>query len=240
MLINWESWQTLLAVARTGTLARAADALGIDATTAGRRVKRLEARLGRRLLERSGGVLVPTPACAAILPHLATAERALAEAQAATAGEASAAHARVVRITSVAVLCDHVLAPALPRLLAGRHLRVELIGGNRNLSLVRGEADVALRLGPPTGAGASARVVGTLCYAAYAAASADPDSLPWAGYDTTLAHLPEFRWTEAAAGRAGVAFRVNRTEAARSLVVAGLARRCSRVRRGRVIPDWCV
>jgi DNA-binding transcriptional LysR family regulator len=223
-VIGWESWHTLLAAARSGTLAGAAAALGIDPTTAGRRLKRMEERLGKRLFERAGGTLEPTPACAALLPHLAAAETALAEAEAIAPLETAAAAPRVVRITSVALICDHILAPALPRLLRDRRLRVELIGDNRNLSVARGEADVAVRLGPPAGAGVPARPVGTLRYAVYAAAGADPDTLPWAGFDTTLAHLPEYRWVEKAAGRAGVAFRVNRTEAARSLATAGLAK----------------
>lgn len=223
-MIDWESWHTLLAAARAGTLSGAAGILGIDATTAGRRLKRLEESLGRRLFERVNGALEPTPACSTLLPHLAAAEAALTQAELTSPAGDDGAKARVVRITSVALVCDHVLAPSLPRLLKGRRLRIELIADNKNLSLARREADVAVRLGPPTSNNRPSKLVGKLRYAVYAAAGRDPTALPWVGFDTTLAHLPEFRWVEREAGRQGIAFRVNRTEAARSLVASGVAK----------------
>lgn len=222
MTIDWEGWRTVLAVARAGTSAGAAVALGIDATTAGRRVRALEERLGRRLFEREGTRLKPTPICADALPSLEAAEEALARTEEATAGT-SPGRVRTVRITSVAPLCELVLAPAVPRLLVGRRLRVELIAENRNLSLPRREADAALRLGPPSG-GAPAERVGSPRYAVYVPRGRDPETPPWVGFDTALSTLPEARWIERAAGRDGPAFRVNRTEAGRALVAAGLAR----------------
>ena len=55
----WSDLQAFLAIARAGQLARAAHVLGLDATTMGRRLRRLEARLGASLFEqtREGQVL---------------------------------------------------------------------------------------------------------------------------------------------------------------------------------------
>ena len=47
--VPWNDLQDFLAIARSGQLARAAAAMGVDATTIGRRLRRLEARLGRTL-----------------------------------------------------------------------------------------------------------------------------------------------------------------------------------------------
>ncbi|ACA15044.1 transcriptional regulator, LysR family [Methylobacterium sp. 4-46] len=221
---SWDAWQTLLAVARTGRLSAAAGRLGIDATTAGRRVRRLEAALGRPLLAREGGLLVPTRTCLALMPRLEAAERALRE----VAGEAASDEApgpgwRPVRVTAVAVLCDHLLAPAVPRLLAARPaLGLDLIAEDRNLSLTRREADLALRLGPPARGAAAARPVGRLDYAVFAAAGEGaPERLPWAALDGALAHLPEVRFAERAAGRAGPRHRVSRLETLLRLTRAG-------------------
>jgi DNA-binding transcriptional LysR family regulator len=219
---EWEAWRTLLAVARAGTLADAAAGLGIDATTAGRRIRRLEARVGRRLLERRGGRLAPTPACALLLPRLEDAEAALAEAGAAM-GEGAPA-ARPVRVTAVPVLCDHLLAPAVPRLTRVRRVALELAADERNLSLTRREADLALRLGPPAGSTRGARPVGALPYAVYAPAGLDPEAVPWAALDAAQSHLPEVRFVERAAGRAGIRHRASRLETLRALVAAGEAR----------------
>ena len=45
--VPWNDLQDFLAIARSGQLARAAAAMGVDATTIGRRLRRLEARRGR-------------------------------------------------------------------------------------------------------------------------------------------------------------------------------------------------
>ncbi len=50
---DWSDLQTFLAIARAGQLARAGSAMGVDASTMGRRLRRLEARLGVTLFERS-------------------------------------------------------------------------------------------------------------------------------------------------------------------------------------------
>ncbi|MGY2051185.1 LysR substrate-binding domain-containing protein [Methylobacterium sp. JK268] len=228
---NWDGWRTLLAVVRTGRLSTAAGRLGIDATTAGRRVRRLEADLGRALLRREGGLLVPTRTCLDLMPRLEAAERALREAAGQGAGQGAGMGGeegprpgwRPVRVTAVAVLCDHVLAPAVPLLLADRPgLGLDLIAEDRNLSLTRREADLAIRLGPLAPGGPPARAIGRLDYGIYAAMpEAAPDSLPWAALDGSLAHLPEVRFVERAAGRAGPRLRASRLETLLRLTRAG-------------------
>src|SRR5215470_15788314 len=59
---DWNELRFVLAVARSGALTAAAKALGIDHSTAFRRLNALEARLGVRLFERlPGGAYLPTP-----------------------------------------------------------------------------------------------------------------------------------------------------------------------------------
>lgn len=53
--MDWSDLPFFLAVARTGQIARAAGVLGTDATTVGRRIRRLERALGERLFEQGPG-----------------------------------------------------------------------------------------------------------------------------------------------------------------------------------------
>ena len=222
---DWEGWRTLLHVVRCGTVADAARALGVDPTTAGRRVRRLETRLACRLVERRGGRLEPTPACAELVPWLEQAEAALLLAGGAAGPEDGAVGWRRIRVTAVPFLCDHLLAPNIGRLSAKHpRLGIELVSEDRNLSLTRREADLALRLGPPAGPSLGAQQVGVLASATYARADTDPDNLPWAGLDAALAHLPEARYAERAAGRAGIRYRASRVETLCALTLAGAAR----------------
>lgn len=220
---NWEGWQTLLVAVETGTLSGAAARLRVDATTIGRRLARLEARLGRRLLMRRAGKLEPTIACRALLPQLSEAAQKLDQARALVAGQGARASRRPVRITTVAFLCDHLLAPQI-RFLAEPHLGIELLAEDKNLNLARREADLALRLGPPQGSRKGARQIGWVRYAVYAANDLDPARLPWAALDSALAPLPEVRFVEAQAKAGDIRFRAGRLETLAVIAASGAAR----------------
>ncbi|MCC7272390.1 MAG: LysR family transcriptional regulator, partial [Alphaproteobacteria bacterium] len=171
-MADWDGWRAVLLMARQGTLASAAAALGVDPTTAARRLRRLEEAVGLRLFERQGTRLRPTAACLGLLPRIETAETELLAAER-SFGPGAPGPARTLRLTAVAFMVDHLLAPALPELLAGRRLRVELQADNRNLSLARREADLAVRLGRPDPPQASAQRLGDVPYAVYAAVGRD-------------------------------------------------------------------
>ncbi len=76
--MDWSDLPIFLAIARTGQLAKAAQALDIDATTAGRRLRRLEQALGERLFEQSPDGQSLTPAGERLLTHARAMERAAA------------------------------------------------------------------------------------------------------------------------------------------------------------------
>ena len=70
--LNWNDLQAVLAVARAGQLARAGAAMGVDATTIGRRVRRVEVRLGQTLFEHTRDGQVITEAGEALLAEIET------------------------------------------------------------------------------------------------------------------------------------------------------------------------
>jgi len=220
---NWDGWQTLLTVVESGTLSGAAAQLRIDATTIGRRLSRLETKLGRRLLVRRGGRLEPTATCRSLLPRLEEAAQQLQSAHSLVAGESAKAMRRPVRITSVAFLCDHLLAPQIQVLAANRQ-PIELLAEDKNFNLARREADLALRLGPPQGSRRGARQIGWVRYAVYAAIDRDPGKLPWGALDSSLAPLPEVRYIEGQAKGGGIQFRASKLQTLAVIAASGAAR----------------
>jgi DNA-binding transcriptional LysR family regulator len=76
--MDWSDLPIFLAIARTGQLAKAADMLAIDATTAGRRLRRLEKSVGERLFEQGPDGQSLTPAGERLLTHAREMERAAA------------------------------------------------------------------------------------------------------------------------------------------------------------------
>jgi len=143
---DWNEIRLVLAIQRAGSLTAAAKALGVDHSTAFRRLNALEARLGVRLFERlHGGIYQPTPAGQRMA---AAAERmedeALALGRDITGGDHRLSGR--LRITSSETLAYRVL-PRHLALFRQAHpgIVVELIIDNRVLSLSRREADIALR-----------------------------------------------------------------------------------------------
>ena len=193
--LNWNDLRFVLAVARCQSLAGAARRLGVNESTVGRRVAEAERRLGARLFERSLGAFHPTEAGHAVV---AGAERVELEVQAVETAISGADRraAGAVRLTSVPIVVNRVLVPALPQLLRDHpQLRVELIAEPRDLSLTKREADIALRLARPRkGVRAVARRIGRLDYAVYGPSRKRTKPLPWITYEDDMANLPQWRY----------------------------------------------
>ena len=224
--MNWDDLRYLLAVAQSGGLKGAARALNVDKTTVSRRLQALERALGETLVERVGSALHPTEFAAQLLRHV----EAMQDAAQAIGGQArtgQAAQLGGVRITAVPLVINHVLIPALPMLLDGNPgLTADLISDPRDLSLLRGEADIALRLARPEegGDGVLARRLGRVDYAAYSPRDGR-DDLPWIGYDRRMQFLPQaLALSQAKGTQPGYAAHFNDAESLLHAVLAGQGR----------------
>lgn len=232
-LRNWNDLKFLLAVKTGGTLSRAGHILGVDKTTVSRRLKALQNATGKSLyLRGADGEIHLTTAgleVAQLAEHMQASvgriEQALGGSEGSVAG--------MVRVTSVPMLVNRMLAPGIANLLqAHPHLDVELIPDARDFSLTRREADIALRLARPHHGGSSviARRLADLSYAVYAAHDVPPGrarQLPWIGYEDAMRHLPQARWMTRAAARAGnrmSGLKVHDAETALEAVIAGIGK----------------
>lgn len=143
---DWNDLRMVLAINRAGTLTGAAVALGINHSTAFRRLNQLEERLGVRLFERLPGGNYQATAAGEQMSE--TAERVEAETATLDRDLAGRDHRLTgqLRVTSSETLAHHLLTRQLARFRqAHPGIVVELTIDNRMLSLSRREADVALR-----------------------------------------------------------------------------------------------
>lgn len=222
-MTDWNALHTLLAVVSTGSYAEAARKLGIDETTVSRRIRSLERAIGRRLLERGGRHLETTPLCREVLVHLKDAERSLGVTVDKLTAPQDPRPISTIRITSVDYICDQLLAPMLHALTEQRSYRVELVGDDRNLSLRRREADVALRLGPPMGGGTHSRFIADIEYAVYSSTRPGSTIDAWAALDIGQAHLQEVKWSESAGSESGVRFTATSIAGLHRIIASGIA-----------------
>ena len=147
---NWDDLRVFLAVARHSSLDAAASGLKQDATTLGRRVRRLESHVGAALLERSRKGHALTPEGETLFAHAEQVEYVISQIQS-TIGGGAQQMMGTVRLSVTEAFGNVVIAPALGKLI-DRHpgLNIELVATSGFLSVSKREADMAVLLSRPT------------------------------------------------------------------------------------------
>ncbi len=146
--MNWDDLQIFLAVARHGQLVKAGQSMGMDATTIGRKLQRLERSIGQTLFEHRRTGHVPTAAGTAMLAHAEAMERAAAAIHATEATDSSLSG--VLRVSVSEGFGTWFIAPRLAALTRDHpDLTIELVANSGFLNPSKKEADVAILLARP-------------------------------------------------------------------------------------------
>ncbi|MBV9842910.1 MAG: LysR family transcriptional regulator [Sphingomonadaceae bacterium] len=147
-MIDWDDFRIFLAVARAGQIAGAGAALGIDATTVGRRLRRLEKALGQVLFEQQRDRQRLTEAGEHLLERAEGVERLMREA----GGEArtSGAPGGLVRVSASEGFGTWLVAHHLPEFATSfPDIRVDLVASSGLLNPSKRETDIAILLARP-------------------------------------------------------------------------------------------
>jgi DNA-binding transcriptional LysR family regulator len=145
-VMRWDDLQFFLSLARTGLLASAARQLDVDATTVGRRVRRLEQALGQRLFEQNRDGHSLTEAGRKLLVQVEAIERTTTG----IGGEQGEEVRGRVRISASEGFGVWLLAHHLRHFIAAHPgISIDLAANSGFLDPSRREADVAILLGRP-------------------------------------------------------------------------------------------
>ena len=218
-------------------MSRAAQQLKVAQPTVGRRIAAFESKLGAKLFVRNATGLTLSEAGDALFTHAEQMERHALEAESVASGRDAGTAGRV-RITASEWLIASVIAPGLGPLLA-RHpgLEVVLSADPRHLSLVRRDADLALRPSRFTEAEVFQKQVGVLEFALYAsprylARRGRPDFAHGApGHDLIamtddMRTIVDLEWLPSLTSRARVAVRTNGREPMARMAASGIGIAC--------------
>ena len=223
---SWDDLRFALAALRQRSFAGAAKTLSVDQTTVSRRIARLEERLGSILFERDAGTLSATRAILDLQHHAEAIEAAYGAARTSSGGTDTSVAGRV-KVTDAPFLTNQILVPNLPKFLASHpQLELSLFAEAFDLSLLRREADIALRLaqtGRPDHR--TEKRTGWLRYLCCARKA--NDNLPWITYIGAMDPLPQSHWVTKLAGRSDTStssVRINDAETLLSALRAGIGR----------------
>lgn len=222
--------EVVLALARGGTLARAGERLGVDASTVFRALQRLERGLGRPLFDRSRAGYLPTELGAELAQHAEQLEAALEAAR----SSVDAAPSRIsgsVRITTTDTVLHGLVAPALQGLRAQHPLlQFELHTGNELASLTRRDADIAVRATQRPPQHLVGKRVGPIRVALYAArrgpvrhlSEVEAGHADWIAPDDALPEHPSVVWRKRHFAKVVPRYRVHSILSVLELVALGM------------------
>ena len=200
--LDWNDLRYFLATAREKTLSGAARLLGVKHSTIGRRISALERSLGAALFVRQPDGLLLTPLGQSVLSRVEEVERTVVGLQALVGSRKQ--HVRLACPSGFGIFLSSHLSRFQREFPA---IKLELLSGSQPLDLKKGEAELAIRVGPIADEDLIARKLGDAGWSLYAAdaylrrhpAPADPRQLAGhdvLGYDRRLAGAPGARWIE--------------------------------------------
>ncbi len=229
MSLAWDDLRVVLAVARAGSLAGAARALGVNHSTVFRRLNTFEEQLGVRLFERLANGYALTIAGEEMRASAERVEQEIDRLDRRITGQDLRLQGTLA-ITTTDTLASCVLAPHLVAFKrAHPAIELNLLLENQYVNLSKRQADIAIRptLSPPdTLVG---RRIAAIAFAPFVSAHLLTDKpnphlgdLDWIAVDESLAHLAADKWFRATLPGANVVMRSNSLTGLMAAAVSGM------------------
>lgn len=232
--VDWSDLQVFLAIARAGQLARAGASLGVDGSTMGRRLRRLEASLGVTLFEQTRVGQVLTEAGELLLANVEAMARAASAIEETKRAEDSPYLTGTLRISVSEGFGSWFLASHIPEFVRSHpKLTLDLVANSGFLSLSKREADLAVMLSRPKGGPVIARKLSDYSLRLYASPHyLEESGIPQnaadlatrfrlIGYVPDLIYAPELRYLDEIHPNLPIALRSSSINAQHQLISAG-------------------
>jgi DNA-binding transcriptional LysR family regulator len=212
--LNWDDFRLIQAIAESGSLAGAAERLGLNHSTVFRRLGALEEQVGVKLFERARIGYQPTQAgqdmrdtATRMSNDIADFERRLVGCSPTPAGD--------LRVATNDGFAAYLLAPVCAAFREKYpEVRLDMVVGNSASNLARREADVSIRATGSPPETLVGRRIATLPWAIYASFDLirrhpdhDAADAPWIGYGDGLSSLPSIKAVEDKHGPERIVYR---------------------------------
>ncbi|MEX1199696.1 MAG: LysR family transcriptional regulator [Methylophaga sp.] len=225
-MFDWEDLRHFTVFAQEKSLSAAARRLKVEHATVARHISALEEALKLKLVERRPRAYYLTPDG----EHIAEIGKRMeldsfAVERSATAGQSSVSGE--VIISAPPLMAATLIAPRLGELRDKYpDLHICLSGDTRNVSLVRREADIAIRLSRPVDAELVVHKLATVTFSLYASpaylSANNADDRAFIAYDASMDDTPQQTWLLLQAGSRPIVLRSNDLAIQAAAAVAGV------------------
>jgi len=232
-LLAWTDFQTVLAVAQCGSVAKACARLAMSHVTLLRKLDAIETRLKAKLFERVRGRYTATAAGEELIAAAASMEPLARDAEMRVLGQ-DLRPSGLVRVSAASILVDQLLPPVLSQFVtAFPEVVIEIASSREHASLARREADVAIRVSDQVPDWLVGRKLGEIDFSVYGLrrknfkpATRSLEVLlaqpRWISFEREARELKFDRWLDAHVPDASVLLRVDGFSAALAMVRGGL------------------
>lgn len=224
--MDWDDLKVALAVGRTGSLTRAALRLGVNQSTATRRLVALEAEIGATLFVRNQSGMTLTEAGREVMIHATAVENRIDRLKDKVSEASTGGPSGVVNLRGNAWTILRLAQGSMADFMASHpELVLRTISHSTNQELHR-EASVSMWFERNPMAMEFAIKLGTIPYAVYAKTGIDPDELDWVAFmDEEMMRLAPTRAADRLRGNRGIV-RLTGTDAGslHAAIAAGIGR----------------
>jgi DNA-binding transcriptional LysR family regulator len=228
--LDWNDFHLILQIARLGSVARACRALNITHATVLRQLKSIESRLQTRVFDRQRGRYTPTPAGDELLAAAQQFEALAQSAELRIFGQDLRPRGHV-RVAVAGVVLDYLLPSVLAPFMAEYpEITLEFAASREPVSLLRREADMAIRIADRVPEWLVGRRFGEIDFAIYGAVDrfSPVDTLDgllsgrhWIGFEQGVRDFKSDRWLSANVPDELIALRVDNFSHAAHLASLG-------------------
>ncbi len=231
--LAWSDFHTVLTVARHRSVAKACLALGMTHSTLLRKLASIESRLRTRLFDRVRGRYTLTPAGHEIEQAASAFEPLALAAETRVRGQ-DLRPSGVVRVAVASILVEHLLPRVLAQFASAfPDVRIEIVASREHVSLIRREADVAIRVADQVPGWLVGRKLAELQFKVYgfrkerSRTNLRPvaelaSHRGWISFERDARELKFDRWLDATVPDRSVVLRVDNFSNALKMVQAGL------------------
>jgi len=144
--MNWDDVRFFIAVAREGSVTRAAEALGVNYTTVARRISALENRLNTRLFDRIANGHVMTAAASSVLDRALAMEKEMIALDRTVFGQDEKLSGKL-RLATIDIAATYLVFPHFADFLQRYpDIELEISVSDAEVDISRREADIVLRM----------------------------------------------------------------------------------------------